>query len=395
MNKIFISHRSTDKELTDYLRDYLIMIGVPREDIFCSSLPGNDVKQTISNEVKNAIVQSEIDIVILSAAYYESAFCLNEAGIMWFKENNIIIPIALPEISEKNMYGFLGNDYKIRRLDNQDDIVYMYDTITKHLNINTSAIVATKESNKLINTYQTYLSSYNAQSINQTNTTKSYNLIIDESTTDDEKMIFYYILIHKVRKVPISEIKKWCLEEELSSINVDNALDLLSFSGNSINNDDSFELDINEFRRLLDSSSKILPELQDKYNKLRNPALNKFCFCWYENYFNETDKLFIAYILDMNITQLYSGWQSKYEIESIKEWESKNSLDQTLSDNYESCLNKFIENNFVFECEWTSYGNPKLYEFQKSIKDFLIDPNCPYRSSIKVLKKNFYFDLPF
>lgn len=42
-NKIFISHRTTDKEVADMLLDFLSGTGIPRENIFCSSLPGNDI----------------------------------------------------------------------------------------------------------------------------------------------------------------------------------------------------------------------------------------------------------------------------------------------------------------------------------------------------------------
>lgn len=50
---IFLSHRSTDKEIADMLRDFLVGVGIPNELIFCSSLPGNDVVQRIALEVKS------------------------------------------------------------------------------------------------------------------------------------------------------------------------------------------------------------------------------------------------------------------------------------------------------------------------------------------------------
>ena len=49
---IFISHRSTDAEIADMLKDYLVTTGIPNDYIFCSSLPGNDVSSVISREVK-------------------------------------------------------------------------------------------------------------------------------------------------------------------------------------------------------------------------------------------------------------------------------------------------------------------------------------------------------
>ena len=127
---IFISHRSTDAEVADMLRDYLVATGIPNEYIFCSSLPGNDVAQNISREVKEKIANSTVNIAILSHAYYESAYCLNEAGIIWLQEPNVpAIVVGLPEITHTNMYGFLNSDNKLRRLNDANDISAIYDTV--------------------------------------------------------------------------------------------------------------------------------------------------------------------------------------------------------------------------------------------------------------------------
>lgn len=42
-------------------------------------------------------------------------------------DDTLAIPIRLPEIDHTNMIGFLNADYKLRRLDNVDDIAYLYD----------------------------------------------------------------------------------------------------------------------------------------------------------------------------------------------------------------------------------------------------------------------------
>ena len=44
---IFISHRSVDKEVADVIQDFLIALGVSRDMVFCSSLPGSDVKENL------------------------------------------------------------------------------------------------------------------------------------------------------------------------------------------------------------------------------------------------------------------------------------------------------------------------------------------------------------
>ena len=157
--KIFISHRSNDREIADMMFEFFIKTGIPREAIFCSSLPGNDVKEFISKEVRQAIQTSQVNIAILSRDYYESAYCVNEAGILWYLEDICTIPVATPEIHPDDMIGFLNKEYKIRRLDNTDDITYIYDTVTEILGIPQlkSSIINT-ESKKLINKYTDHLS---------------------------------------------------------------------------------------------------------------------------------------------------------------------------------------------------------------------------------------------
>ena len=50
-NTIFISHRSTDKGIADMLVDFFAGTGISKEAVFCSSLPGNDINERISDEV--------------------------------------------------------------------------------------------------------------------------------------------------------------------------------------------------------------------------------------------------------------------------------------------------------------------------------------------------------
>ena len=157
---IFISHRTEDSDVADMLRDYLTAVGIPNEYFFCSSLPGNDVNSVISREVKEKIANSSVNIAILSRGYYESAYCINEAGIIWLQDPKVpAIVVGLPEISHTNMLGFLNGDYKLRRLDDLGDISSIYDTIRK---ITATAVpslaVATSAGQKLVERYKAFVS---------------------------------------------------------------------------------------------------------------------------------------------------------------------------------------------------------------------------------------------
>ena len=158
-SKVFISHRSTDKEVAEMLLDFLAGTGIPKEQIFCSSLPGNDIGSRISAEVKDALKNSALNIAILSHDYYQSAYCLNEAGILWYVDIPVIA-IAMPEITESNMRGFLNSEYKLRRLDSETDISYIYDAVRKETASEQKSVsIITRENEKLRRRYEAYLMS--------------------------------------------------------------------------------------------------------------------------------------------------------------------------------------------------------------------------------------------
>lgn len=132
--KIFISHRSTDKAIAGLIETFFVQCGIPSVQIFCSSLPGNDIQQFISHEIKENLKQSVVNIVILSKDYYQSTYCHNEAGIIWFLDVDKIV-ISLPDIHEKCMQGFLNNENILRRLDSKSDILTMIDILNKHIDL--------------------------------------------------------------------------------------------------------------------------------------------------------------------------------------------------------------------------------------------------------------------
>lgn len=108
--------------------------------------------------MKSALKNSVVNIVILSRDYYQSAYCLNEAGVLWYQDNIPVVPIALPEINYTNMYGFLNNEYKLRRLDCDTDISYIYDVVYEAASATPSKVSAvTYEMQKLKERYNKFM----------------------------------------------------------------------------------------------------------------------------------------------------------------------------------------------------------------------------------------------
>lgn len=386
-SKIFISHRSTDKNIADVLVDFFIATGISRDKIFCSSLPGSDVKQKILTEVKETIKNSCLNIAILSKEYYKSVYCLNEAGILWFQDTPVI-PIALPEIEPVNMIGFLGDEYKIRRLDNNDDIAYIYDTIRERSKSDQAKMsTVTAESQKLVKRYENIIS-------NRVIQTKSIVESSFEVTTDDEKIVLYYLISKQVRKVNKDTICSWLQDAEIYDVNVENAFDLLSTIGNGDFIDDTLELNIDVFRRYSVNATSMVNELQPIVNAHKILSADKFKEMWNNN-FNDCMKLFIAYIVDEKINTFGDRWMQEAQIKNIKTWEDKYSLCNTLSSNYGQCLSVFIYNRFVYESEWTSQGNARAYSLCTSLKDLLFNNSNEFVEELQQVKREYYFELPF
>lgn len=389
---IFISHRSTDKDIADMLVDFFAGTGIPKESVFCSSLPGNDINERISDEVKTALKNSAVNIAILSHDYYQSAYCLNEAGVLWYEEVPVI-PIALPEINSGNMYGFLNNEYKLRRLDCDTDISYIYDTVNEAVSApHTKASVITRENNKLRAKYAEYLKT---REVAQVPSTSSATFSLSEITTDDERVVLYYILQKNVRKVSKVDIVNWLNEYEIYDVNLDNAFDLLSsFDGGAVTNN-TLEFGLEAFRKYSARVATILPELKvcvDRHTKL---AVNTFKTIWDSDTIDSTTGLFIAYIVDERMRSFGDRWMADEQIESIKQWEDKNSLDSTLSNNYGSCLEFFVQNDLVYASSWTSHGNTRQYSMCPSLQNYLF--NCPTEivEELQKVKDAHYCHLPF
>lgn len=118
--KIFISHSTKDKALAEIVVELLAACGISKDDIFCSSYQDTAAKQQISVEIKKALSHSKLDIILFSNDYKKSEYCLNEAGIIWYKSDNYKLIISLPEISDKSVTGFISKDYIQYRLENDD-----------------------------------------------------------------------------------------------------------------------------------------------------------------------------------------------------------------------------------------------------------------------------------
>lgn len=393
---IFISHRTEDAGVADMLRDYLIATGIPNEYVFCSSLPGNDVKSVISREVKDKIANSAVNIAILSRGYYESAYCINEAGIIWLQEPQTpALVVGLPEISHANMYGFLNSDYKLRRLDNTNDISEIYDTVREAVGATPASLsVATAASQKLLARYAEYLNSRAVPAVPAAQPTTS-TATIEDVTTDDERVVLYYILTKKIRRVQKSDIHAWMTENEIYNINVENDLDLLASLGAGTYEKETLNMDVDIFRQYTANADELILGLAPIVERYQTLSSKRFIELWNAGAFTDEDKLFVAYIIQNRAITFGARWREEGQIKSIHQWESNNCLDGSLASTYSAHLNQFVENQFVYESDWTDHGNAREYTLCPSLKNLLLSADFPYVSELEAVMNAHKVTLPF
>ena len=102
---LFISHSSANENVATNLVQLLRTIGFNNKNLFCSSVPGYDIKE--GEDIYDTLASKFQDynifvIFLLSSEYYQSAACLNEMGATWVLKANystIVCPgFSIPEI---------------------------------------------------------------------------------------------------------------------------------------------------------------------------------------------------------------------------------------------------------------------------------------------------------
>lgn len=102
---LFISHASANEEIATNLVQMLRTLGFNNRNMFCSSVPGYDIREgeDIYDTLASKFSEFNIFVILLlSKEYYESAACLNEMGATWVLKANystIVCPgFTIPEI---------------------------------------------------------------------------------------------------------------------------------------------------------------------------------------------------------------------------------------------------------------------------------------------------------
>ncbi len=108
INKIFISHSSSDKIFVEEIIDLIETIGLSSTQIFCSSFDGYgiDLGEDFLDRIKDELNENILVLFVLSNNFYSSPVCLCEMGATWIKTNEHI-PILIPPFNYKDVKGVI------------------------------------------------------------------------------------------------------------------------------------------------------------------------------------------------------------------------------------------------------------------------------------------------
>lgn len=337
--KIFISHRSVDVTVANIIKELLIGIGVKNESIFCSSIPGYDVKYVIGEDVYNAISQSQIDIIIYSADYYESAYCRNEEGIIWYKNKKDkgckIIPIALPEINKDNLLGFIDEQHILRKLDSKTDIATIIDVVSEILAIKlpAQAVIQTIIERKIAD-YSNYISNREKKDIFVTSE------LMQKINAISARAVLYYSIETKRTEFSVQNVESWIADCEYYDIDVLSGFNLLSELKYGTSKNNRFSIDLTFFDNMCKHSAEIKFVLKRSLASKHHFSRDTFVSMWYLGEFSELQKLFIAFLVDTKLQVLDERLKKR-----IVEWENDYCIHSELQ-NLEF-INLFIERRLI------------------------------------------------
>lgn len=133
MGTIFISHSAKDKRLAELWSEFLqIGMGVPREEIFCSSLnraipTGEDFIRTIKEQMDGC----RMVVALITEEYLNSKFCIMELGAAW-----ILSPNFCPLLGGNVDYSHLENtplkSIQMRKILSEEDICAIYSEMNEN-----------------------------------------------------------------------------------------------------------------------------------------------------------------------------------------------------------------------------------------------------------------------
>jgi hypothetical protein len=108
MKRVFVSHSSKDVKYVEELIDLLKLIGLQKNQIFCTSVRGYGIPlgANFLEELKDQISDEVLVLFLFSPSFYASPVCLAELGATWVLSREHV-PIVIPPFGFGDIKGVL------------------------------------------------------------------------------------------------------------------------------------------------------------------------------------------------------------------------------------------------------------------------------------------------
>lgn len=149
--KIFISHSSKDKFVKSFV-DFLTSLGINPNDIFCSSLEGQGVKNgtRINDSVRKEFNASDLKVYLISHNFLESTYCVQELGALWsLGDDKPHFIFKFEDVNDNDIKGFVDSSYKYN-LVNTDGMACFYDEVADLFKLQNKQAVISRAINTLL-----------------------------------------------------------------------------------------------------------------------------------------------------------------------------------------------------------------------------------------------------
>ncbi|MDE6473690.1 MAG: TIR domain-containing protein [Clostridia bacterium] len=138
---VFISHSSEDKEFVNKISTFFQTLGIKSDNIFCSSIEGQGVKngERIEEKVRERLISSQLLFYIITKNFLKSNYCIQELGAGWILRDSRIngkkvFLLKLDDVKADEIKGFINSDFKYSEL-NQDSLTELIDDVSEVFNV--------------------------------------------------------------------------------------------------------------------------------------------------------------------------------------------------------------------------------------------------------------------
>ena len=141
--RIFISHSSRNIEIVEHFCAALGSLGVDKNSIFCSSIPGQGVSngEKLNDGIHKAIATSELLVYFISYDFINSPYCVEELGIGWYlsqEKKAECYYLLVPDVEFSEIGGFINSKidkFTVIDMSHKDDFGLLLENICEKMGI--------------------------------------------------------------------------------------------------------------------------------------------------------------------------------------------------------------------------------------------------------------------